>query len=97
MKNVEIGAEAAQFPEKEYIDGIALAVCRALPPWGLRREVGLTSDGGRTDLGWRSGWHGMTAVQRTRRCERPSTDDSESFGPVGLLGKELITTPSPLY
>jgi hypothetical protein len=47
--NVEIGAEAAQFPEKEYcIDGIAVAVCRALPLWGLRREVGLTSDGGQT-------------------------------------------------
>ncbi len=29
--NVEIGAEAAQFPEKEYINGIAFAVqgCRA--------------------------------------------------------------------
>ncbi len=27
MKNVEIGAEAAQFPEKEYINGIFLAVC----------------------------------------------------------------------
>jgi hypothetical protein len=25
--NVEIGAEAALFPEKEYIDGIAVAVC----------------------------------------------------------------------
>jgi hypothetical protein len=25
--NVEIGAEAAQFPEKEYINGIAVAVC----------------------------------------------------------------------
>ncbi len=25
--NVEIGAEAAQFPEKEYINGIAPAVC----------------------------------------------------------------------
>jgi hypothetical protein len=24
--NVEIGAEAAQFPEKEYINGIAIAV-----------------------------------------------------------------------
>jgi len=24
--NVEIGAEAAQFPEKEYINGIAFAV-----------------------------------------------------------------------
>jgi hypothetical protein len=31
--NVEIGAEAAQFPEKEYINGIAVAVwdeCDAL-------------------------------------------------------------------
>ncbi len=25
--NVEIGTEAAQFPEKEHIDGIFLAVC----------------------------------------------------------------------
>jgi hypothetical protein len=25
--NMEIGAEAAQFPEKEYINGIAVAVC----------------------------------------------------------------------
>ncbi len=25
--NVEIGAEAAQFPGKEYINGIAVAVC----------------------------------------------------------------------
>jgi hypothetical protein len=25
--NVEIGTEAAQFPEKEYIDGICVAVC----------------------------------------------------------------------
>jgi hypothetical protein len=25
--NVEIGAEAAQFPEREYINGIAVAVC----------------------------------------------------------------------
>jgi hypothetical protein len=25
--NVEIGAEAALFPEKEYINGIAIAVC----------------------------------------------------------------------
>jgi hypothetical protein len=25
--NVEIGAEAAQFPEKEYINGISIAVC----------------------------------------------------------------------
>jgi hypothetical protein len=31
--NVEIGAEAAQFPEKEYINGIAVAVCT--PDWEL--------------------------------------------------------------
>jgi hypothetical protein len=30
--NVEIGAEAAQFPEKEYINGIVVAVRRPLPP-----------------------------------------------------------------
>jgi hypothetical protein len=29
--NVEIGAEAAQFPEKEYINGIAVAVHRVSP------------------------------------------------------------------
>ncbi len=28
--NVEIGAEAAQFPEKEYVNRIAVAVRRAL-------------------------------------------------------------------
>ncbi len=27
--NVEIGSEAAQFPEKEYINGIFIAVCHA--------------------------------------------------------------------
>jgi hypothetical protein len=27
--NVEIGAEATLFPEKEYINGIAVAVCSA--------------------------------------------------------------------
>ncbi len=27
--NVEIGTEAAQFPEKEYINGIFVAVCIA--------------------------------------------------------------------
>jgi hypothetical protein len=30
--NVEIGAEAAQFPEKEYINGIALAVQKVWRP-----------------------------------------------------------------
>jgi hypothetical protein len=29
--NVEIGAEAAQFPEKEYINGIAVAVYSYIP------------------------------------------------------------------
>ncbi len=32
--NVEIGAEAAQFPEKEYINGIAVAV-HALLVWKI--------------------------------------------------------------
>ncbi len=27
--NVEIGAEVALFPEKEYINGIAVAVCQS--------------------------------------------------------------------
>jgi hypothetical protein len=31
--NVEIGAEAAQFPEKEYINGIAVAVCSYFHPY----------------------------------------------------------------
>ncbi len=30
--NVEIGAEAAQFPQKEYINGIAVAVHTTLSP-----------------------------------------------------------------
>jgi hypothetical protein len=30
--NVEIGTEAALFPEKEYINGIAVAVCRKTEP-----------------------------------------------------------------
>jgi hypothetical protein len=35
--NVEIGAEAALFPEKEYINGMAVAVCKAgIEPWTLR-------------------------------------------------------------
>jgi hypothetical protein len=38
--NVEIGAEAAQFPEKEYISGISFAVQRE----GLDRE-GLDGEG----------------------------------------------------
>jgi hypothetical protein len=28
--NVEIGTEAAQFPEKEYINGIFVAVCTCI-------------------------------------------------------------------
>jgi hypothetical protein len=30
--NVEIGAEAAQFPEKEYINGISVAVQFSIKP-----------------------------------------------------------------
>jgi hypothetical protein len=38
--NVEIGAEAAQFPEKEYINGIAVAVwfCKKSTTNRNRRE-----------------------------------------------------------
>jgi hypothetical protein len=35
--NVEIGAEAAQFPEKEYINGIAVAVQEPYGPGFLNR------------------------------------------------------------
>ncbi len=34
--NVEIGTEAAQFPEKEYINGISLAVRAICFPSGMR-------------------------------------------------------------
>ncbi len=35
--NVEIGAEAAQFPEKEYINEIAVAVC-VLLIWSNKKK-----------------------------------------------------------
>ncbi len=41
--NVEIGAEAALFPEKEYINGIAVAVRSAI----LYRQSALFEDLGR--------------------------------------------------
>ncbi len=44
--NVEIGAEAAQFPEKEYINAISVAVCDRIPgcdhdPAGHRIDLNL--------------------------------------------------------
>jgi hypothetical protein len=39
--NVEIGAEAAQFPEKEYINGIAVAVWLTMSSFDQRCEVGM--------------------------------------------------------
>ncbi len=36
--NVEIGAEAAQFPEKKYINGIAVAVCMQEDPSFKRHD-----------------------------------------------------------
>jgi hypothetical protein len=38
--NVEIGAEAALFPEKEYINGIAVAVNSILSAWQVFRVPG---------------------------------------------------------
>jgi hypothetical protein len=35
--NVEIGTDAAQFPEKEYINGIFVAVCTN-KGWGLEER-----------------------------------------------------------
>ncbi len=37
--NVEIGAEAALFPEKEYINGIAVAVQPTLKSYDLSRGI----------------------------------------------------------
>jgi hypothetical protein len=36
--NVEIGAEATLFPEKEYINGIFVAVHRRGPKWAFIEE-----------------------------------------------------------
>ncbi len=38
--NVEIGAEAALFPEKEYINGIAVAVQQTVSFTGIQIAVG---------------------------------------------------------
>jgi hypothetical protein len=38
--NVEIGAEAPLFPEKEYIKGIAVAVCMYREMGGVSWEMG---------------------------------------------------------
>jgi hypothetical protein len=41
--NVEIGDEAALFPEKEYINGIVVAVCL----WAYKRQLwGVVGGGG---------------------------------------------------
>ncbi len=37
--NVEIGAEAAQFPEKEYINAIAVAVYGSALSWSRKNET----------------------------------------------------------
>ncbi len=53
--NVEIGAEAAQFPEKEYINGIAFAVPIRpyLPPVSTdsRGHPSLVISGGEVEVG----------------------------------------------
>jgi hypothetical protein len=48
--NVEIGAEAAQFPEKEYINGIAFAVHPLA--WGERGWESPNSDEGTCMAQW---------------------------------------------
>jgi len=74
--NVEIGAEAALFPEKEYINGMAVAECACLrsmsrPPYVDRR-----------------GWWGC----RTAACRSPPlpsgctpTEESPAHGSVHSL------------
>jgi hypothetical protein len=42
--NVEIGTEAAQFPEKEYISGIFLAVYKCLSPFRFNRNCTVDKD-----------------------------------------------------
>jgi hypothetical protein len=47
--NVEIGAEAALFPEKEYVNGIAVAVWLSIPLslggswWQLQEGMGVNT------------------------------------------------------
>jgi hypothetical protein len=43
--NVQIGTEAAQFPEKEYINGIAVAVGGSISAHTCRRIHILAADG----------------------------------------------------
>jgi hypothetical protein len=62
--NVEIGAEAAQFPEKEYINGIAFAVHSS-----LQYHFG-------TALGYREVLHSLTrrrAIQSAGQMSLPVT------------------------
>jgi hypothetical protein len=42
--NVEIGTEAAQFPEKEYINGISVAVCFTAHMTALRPDETLNEN-----------------------------------------------------
>jgi hypothetical protein len=42
--NVEIGTEAAQFPEKEYINGIFLAVYATVPLMTVIEKDGTKTD-----------------------------------------------------
>jgi hypothetical protein len=41
--NVELGTEAAEFPEKEYINGILVAVCYRLPLLQISNQQALAS------------------------------------------------------
>jgi hypothetical protein len=49
--NVEIGAEAAQFPEKEYINGIAVAVRGDGDEEATQREEGQEAESLETYVG----------------------------------------------
>jgi hypothetical protein len=72
--NVEIGAEAAQFPEKEYINGIVVAVqvcCRSVTRDTLGCRVGIRTRAGALLTEPRRTLclpeSGMTAVTELRR------------------------------
>jgi hypothetical protein len=58
--NVEIGAEAAQFPEKEYINGIAVAVWCAVHNVVSVPLMGANAENAKNAIGlekpWSSSW-----------------------------------------
>jgi hypothetical protein len=59
---VEIGTEAAQFPEKEYIDRIFLAVCHAVIDFKRKISFGFRQENVEGDCG---SWFSEEELGRT--------------------------------